>query len=112
MVCPSTRRATEQRSVAVSIASKRMKLPVDRGRCIHRIRIGCETDGAQALMQELLYVDQVLRAWHRGQAVEKDPAIAFGAQSFIAQHDHAEVVRIAHQTANALFQSDDRLRDL
>src|SRR5580658_3582276 len=97
----SVRSAMLNASVEVSIASTRMagrpRLAGGGGRCAL---------AAQALRQKCRAGGAVLEKRTRRQRLEKDLPISLRRQARIAEHDHAEIVEIADQASDTLFQSE------
>src|SRR5680860_873997 len=89
--------ATEQASVAVSMASSFMP-------CL-------EQDSCHAPNEGRGLVDATA-ARHGRQAAEKDPAVALGGQPGIAQYQHAAVAGVPDQAPRTLFERQHRGRNL
>ena len=108
------RNATEQRSVAVSIARTFTTHPSYCRRCCRRRhhRRRTQSDLRQSRVKESSHVFNVSGHRHRRQARQENTSVGFGAHALVAQHDDTKIVRVTNEPAHALLESDDGLRYL
>src|SRR5690606_983699 len=107
---PSCHSATEQASVAVSMATIRVigwLLPRRRlSRC------GGTRSAIPDVIEKTFHHLQLAGAGHARQAVDEHAPVALAEQARIRHHQQAGVLRIADQTAGALTQGQHRLGQL
>src|SRR5579863_4870612 len=105
MVSAPHSRATEQASVAVSMASTRM---LDRlRRAGGHGRQFRQSFGEKHRTRGALGDDRARR-----QRLQKHLSVRLGPEPRIAEDDHAEIIAISNQAADTLFQRQHRLRQL
>src|ERR1700677_431273 len=98
----SVQSATLKNSVEVSMASTRMLACGGARRAL----------APQAMRQKRRARSAVLDARARRQCPQEHAPVGLRGQTWIAQHDHAEIVEIADQASDALLQGEHGLRQL
>src|SRR5262245_61121799 len=74
---------------------------------VHRratLNTDLSTNPGELRLEEACHLVELLGARHRREAVDENPTVAARTQPLIAEHDHTEVLRIANEPTDALFQ--------